>query len=345
MDILIAEDDPVAAELLSCALEEAGHNVIAIAADGAEALAHLNDGLCRLLITDWEMPEMDGIGLCKAIRGDDLGRYVYIILLTAREGTSHIVEGLSAGADEFMSKPFEPEELAVRLRTAERILSLETKDVAIFSLAKLAESRDPETGAHLERVRKFSELLARDMAATDKYRDRIHSGFIRLIYETSPLHDIGKVAIPDHVLLKPGRLDDREFEIMKTHSAAGAETLDAALELHPGAEFLRMARDIAGSHHERHDGTGYPNRLAGEDIPLCARIFAIADVYDALCSRRVYKDAFTHDIARSIIVDGSGAQFDPDAVDAFLRCEEQFQRVAETQKSAARQNQPEPARV
>ena len=202
-----------------------------------------------------------------------------------------------------------------------------TREVTIFALAKLTESRDPETGSHLERVCRYSQEIAEELATDDTFSDRVDAEFIRLIYSTSPLHDVGKVSIPDHVLLKPGRLDDREFEIMKTHSEAGAETLNSALERHPEAEFLRMARDIAGCHHERFDGQGYPDRLAGENIPLSARIFAPADVYDALVSKRVYKEAFTHDVARSIIVEGAGTQFDADVVQAFLRCEKRLMTV------------------
>jgi len=327
MKVLIAEDDLVAAEFLQAVLEDAGHDVVA-APDGQEALELFRTHEPQVVISDWEMPHMSGPELCKAIRAEDVGRYVYLILLTAREGTRHLVEGLQAGADEFMSKPLIPEELNVRLRTAERILSMETRDLAIFAMAKLAESRDPETGAHLERVRKYSQRLAAEMSTVEKFRSVITPGFVRLIFLTSPLHDIGKVSIPDHVLLKPGRLDDREFEIMKTHAQAGADTLDKALRQHPKAEFLRMARDIAGGHHERYDGGGYPNGLAGQEIPLSARVFSVADVYDALISRRVYKDAFTHDVAKSIIVKGSGTQFDPDVVDAFLRSENEFVAIA-----------------
>ena len=331
MKILIVDDDPVAIILLQDVLEEMGYEVLT-ASDGLEAMDVLKTSQCRMVISDWEMPNMNGLELCRAIRTADLDRYIYIILLTGREGTQHVVEGLSAEADEFMSKPFEPSELAVRLSTAERILALETRDLVIFALAKLAESRDPETGTHLERVRGYSSVLARDLAGQDKFASLIDATFIRLIYQTSPLHDIGKVSIPDHVLLKPGRLDDREFVIMKTHSAQGAETLGSALEQYPEAQFLRMARDIAGYHHERYDGTGYPDALAREQIPLCARIFSIADVYDALVSKRVYKAAFTHDVAQNIIVEGSGTQFDPDVVDAFLRCQLEFQSIAQLQK-------------
>ncbi len=334
MQVLIAEDDPVALEVLSGALEEGGHEVL-VADNGRAAYEMLKDNSCRMVISDWEMPDMDGIALCRAIRSGELGRYVYVILLTCKEGTSHLVEGLSAGADEFMSKPFEPEELGVRLSTAERILSLETRDLTIFALAKLAESRDPETGTHLERVRSYSRELARQMASTPKYAGVIDPEFIRLIYSTSPLHDIGKVAIPDHVLLKPGRLDEREFEIMKTHASAGAATLDCALEQFPDARFLHMARDIAACHHERYDGNGYPMGLAAESIPLSARIFSLADVYDALVSKRVYKEAFSHDVARSIILKGLGSQFHPDVIEAFLQCERRFQAISGLQGTLA----------
>ena len=200
-------------------------------------------------------------------------------------------------------------------------------DLTIFALAKLTESRDPETGLHLDRVCRYSTILAQHLAKQEKFSDQIDADFVRLIYISSPLHDIGKVSIPDCVLLKPDRLDDREFEIMKSHASVGAETISSVLERFPGAEFLRMARDIAAAHHERPDGEGYPCGLKGDDIPLAARIFAPADVYDALVSKRVYKNAFSHDIAKNIIIEGSGTQFDSDACQAFLNCQQQFQAV------------------
>ncbi len=207
-----------------------------------------------------------------------------------------------------------------RKRQEELALEAATRDVAIFAMARLAESRDPETGAHLERVRSYCRLLAEQLRAMGHYADQIDDEFIRLLYSTSPLHDIGKVGIPDSVLLKPGRLSDREFEIMKTHAAVGAETLDAALERFPKTRFLRMARNIAATHHERFDGTGYPNGLKGLEIPLCGRIMALADVFDALSSKRVYKEAFVSDVVRSIILQDSGTHFDPLIVEAFEAC-------------------------
>jgi putative two-component system response regulator len=323
MRILIVDDNKIALTVLRSALEQSGHEVVS-AMDGQQALAVLRRDQCGLVISDWEMPNMDGIELCRAIRSEDLLGYVYVILLTSRNQLEEKVQGLRAGADDFISKPFNPSELLARVETAERILSLETRDVAIFAMARLAESRDPETGEHLERVRSYSRVLAQHLSGVDKFRAQVDAEFIRLIYLTSPLHDIGKVGIPDCVLLKPGRLNDQEFEIMKTHAALGAQTLDAALRRFPTVKFLQMGRDIAACHHERFDGTGYPQRLVGDAIPLCARIVAVADVYDALSSKRVYKEAFTHHITRSMIVEQAAAQFDPDVVDAFVHNEAQF---------------------
>jgi putative two-component system response regulator len=338
MRILIVDDNKIALTVLQNALEQSGHEVIT-AADGNQALALLRTSECGLVISDWEMPHMDGIELCRAIRSEDTLGYVYVILLTGHNLPDEKVQGLRAGADDFIAKPFNPPELLARVQTAERILSLETRDVAIFAMARLAESRDPETGEHLERVRSYSRVLAQHLSGVEKFRAEINAEFIRLIYLTSPLHDIGKVGIPDCVLLKPGRLNDQEFEIMKTHSALGAQTLDAALRRFPTVKFLQMGRDIAASHHERFDGTGYPQRLAGDSIPLCARIVSLADVYDALTSKRVYKEAFTHLITRSMIVEQAGAQFDPDVVDAFVHTEAQFLAIraqfAEVQTLAA----------
>jgi putative two-component system response regulator len=321
--ILIADDEEVSLAMLRFALEQAGHEVDA-ATDGRGALEALGRGGHHLVISDWEMPQMSGLDLCRAVRARDIGSYVYFVLLTARDGAADTVAGLAAGADDFMTKPFNPEELTARVRVAERILSLQTRDMTIFALAKLAESRDAETGAHLERVQAYSRLLAHCLWRAGQYPDEVDATFVSLIHETSPLHDIGKVAIPDCVLLKPGRLSDDEFAVMKTHTTLGAQTLQAAARRFPQAKYLRMAQQIAESHHEKWDGTGYPNQRRGEDIPLAARIVALADVYDALVSRRVYKLAATHLTARAIIIEGRGVHFDPVIVDAFLSVESQF---------------------
>ena len=333
MRVLIVDDDDIVRMMLSSALSDAGYEVV-VARDGREGLDAIRNEGCRIVISDWQMPRMTGIELCRAVRREDFAGYVYFILLTSHNSVPERIEGLRAGADDFVAKPFEPSEIVARVGSGVRVLSMETRDVAIFAMAKLAESRDHETGAHLERVRLYSRLLAQHLAGVPQCRDAITPEFVHLIYLTSPLHDIGKVGIPDCVLLKPGRLSDREFEIMKTHTTLGAQTLDAALRQFPGARYLEMGRDIAATHHERFDGTGYPKGLAGDSIPLCGRIVALADVYDALTSKRIYKPAFAHDVARSMIIAESGAHFEPMIVDAFVETEEQFIRIRERYNDA-----------
>jgi putative two-component system response regulator len=328
--ILVADDDSTSRRLLEATLAKRGHEVV-VTRDGQEAWQTLQTpNGPRLAILDWMMPVIDGVELCRRIRSGVLPGYVYVILLTSRSDKQDIVEGLSAGADDFVTKPFHAEELAVRVTAGQRILALESRHVAIFALAKLAESRDPETGQHLERVRGYCRLLAADMAADPAFRAQITPSYIETIYQTSPLHDIGKVGIPDCVLLKPGRLTDSEFALMKTHTEIGGATLSATMDQYPGMDYLAMARDVAWGHHERLDGSGYPRGLAGDAIPLSARIVALADVYDALTSKRVYKRALPHAIARSTILDAKGRQFDPRLVEAFLRHEEDFCRIRET---------------
>ncbi|HTW63547.1 MAG TPA: HD domain-containing phosphohydrolase, partial [Bryobacteraceae bacterium] len=326
MRILIVDDNDFELDTLEHTLAQMEYKVVR-AHNGEEALEELRRGETRLLITDWEMSGMNGLDLCRAVRREDLSGYVYVIMLTGREGAKCRREGLYAGADDFLNKPLDPEELMVCLKTAERILALETRDVALFALAKLAESRDPETGGHLERVQSYTRLLAKHLSDETRKIHGVDDAYIHLLYQTSPLHDLGKVGIPDAVLLKPGKLTAEEFEVMKRHTAMGAQTLDAALQRFPGAKFLQMARDIALSHHEKFDGSGYPAGLSGQQIPFCARIVALADVYDALTSRRVYKDSMTHEQAKDIILRQRGRHFDPEAVDAFLRAEEQFVAV------------------
>ena len=334
MRVLVVDDDDISLELVSGALRRRGHDVVT-ATNGQEALAVLRRGEHRVVVSDWEMPELNDAGLCAAIRSSDFGGYVYTILLTGRSGSGDAMAGFDAGADDYLVKPFDADQLAARVRIAERILAFQTRDVTIFALAKLAESRDHDTGEHLERVRGYSRILARHLTKHAAAGKTLDADYAHMIYLTSPLHDIGKVAIPDHVLLKPGRLSDREFEIMKTHTTLGADTLAAALKEHPEASFLRMAMDVALTHHERWDGTGYPAGLAGEAIPLCGRVVALADVYDALTSKRVYKNSFSHDVARATIVGDRGTHFDPDVVDAFLANEAAFLDVRDKYRDHA----------
>ncbi len=317
MKILAVDDDPIALEMIRTALNRFGHEVITTTS-GPAALERLSQLPIRMVITDWMMDSMDGIQLCRAIRKRKLSRYVYIMMLSSRDDPVDVAEGIAAGADDFMTKPFDTGELVARIKAGERALSLEMRDVTIFALARLAESRDQETGMHLERTRNYVKLIAEQLATRPELTHVINADFVQMLYDTSPLHDIGKVAIPDAILLKPGRLTVDEYDIMKRHAAIGAATLDEVLQSYPEAEFLEMARDIAATHHERYDGRGYPRGLAGEQIPWAGRIMALADVYDAITSRRVYKAAQSHEHACGVIRSESGKQFGPRVVEAFF---------------------------
>jgi putative two-component system response regulator len=334
MKILIVDDDQVSREALAEMLRRFEYEVLT-ASNGREALEMLADSDCRMVISDWIMPEVNGLTLCRAIREGEFSSYIYIILLTVRHSQQDVIEGLSAGADDFIKKPFNPGELRVRLRTGERILSLETRDLALFEVAKLAESRDPSMGEHADRVRRYAKSLGEHLAGQPKFRGVIDSEYLRSLYLTAPLHDIGKVAVKESILLKEGKLTPQEYDVMKTHAAKGAEAFEAALAHRPEAAFLRMARDIALTHHERYDGAGYPEGLAGEQIPLCGRIVAVADAYDAMTSKRVYREAVDHARARLAIVKESGRQFDPDVVEAFLAAESEFVAIGDRQAEAS----------
>jgi putative two-component system response regulator len=331
--VLIADDDPITLQLLERSLTRHGYQVVR-ATDGREALEKISREDIQLVVSDWEMPHLNGVELCQQLRASGSSGYVYVILLTGRGSTEDAIRGLQAGADDFVTKPFNSTELIQRVRTGERILSLESRDLTIFALAKLAESRDQDTGSHLERVRSYSQAIAETLVGHPRFPE-VDAAFVRTIYQTSPLHDIGKVAIPDSVLLKRGKLTDEEYAVMKSHAAIGADTLDAALNSHANAGFLTMARDIAATHHEKWDGSGYPSGLSGCAIPACGRIVAVADVYDALTTERVYKPAFSHEKARQMIVDGAGSHFDPDVVEAFLACEQIILKIAEIHRDDA----------
>ncbi len=337
MKILLVEDSSTDAAMVQFALRAHGHEVVVVET-GEEAVEKLRRTNYHVLVTDWELPGMSGLELCRMVRNWHASHYMYIMMLTSRDDKRCVINGLAAGADDYLTKPFEPQELFFRIRVAERLLSLQGRDVLIFSLAKLAESRDPETGAHLERMREYCRILTRQLASTPRYAESIDADFSESIYLTSPLHDIGKVGVPDKILLKPGKLTAEEFEIMKRHATLGGETLAAAAAMHPNHRYLLMARDIAFSHHEKYNGDGYPLGLEGTNIPLCGRIVALADAYDAITSKRVYKEACSHEEAVRAIVDEAGMHFDPSIVTAFLDCAAEFDRVRKAFRDDAVKN-------
>jgi len=328
MKILVVDDELVSRTKLEKHVTSMGHQAI-VATNGKDALALWMQNRPEMVITDWVMPEMTGVELVREVKRLQGGRYCYIIMITSQSETDDLVTGMSAGADDFIRKPFVKDELTVRIKAGERIINFGSRDIVIFSMACLAEARDNDTGNHLERIRHYSKILAENIASTENI-DEVTPEFIDNILLTSPLHDIGKIGIPDFVLLKPGMLDEKEYKIMQKHTVIGYGSLTTALEKYPEAKYLKMSADIALFHHEKFDGSGYPYGIKGHDIPLCARIVALADVYDALVSKRVYKSAMPHDTAKAIIVKDRGTHFDPVVVDAFLRCEAQFIEILET---------------
>jgi len=345
--ILIADDIPANRYILAQFLGEMGYSVIQTE-NGREALRQVMHEKPDIVILDIAMPEMDGIEVCRIIKSNPLTKVIPVVIITAHGDDEHHLKALDAGADDFLSKPYKVHFLKARLKSLlalklmndaslgyqeslkrmnvelmEKLIS--TQDVTIVALAKLAEFRDPETGEHLERMREYTRLIAHKLRELPKYRYYISDRYIENLYKSSPLHDIGKVGIRDDVLLKPGKLSQDEFELMKLHTTIGGDALASATQFSGlDRSFLDMGKEIAYSHHEKWNGAGYPSELKGEQIPLSARILAIADVYDALTSKRVYKEAFTHDQARRIIVEECESHFDPEVLRTFLDLEEQF---------------------
>lgn len=333
MKILIADDDPTTRFLVEDSLIEWGYDVV-LASDGDQALnaLHVEDPP-RIAVLDWLMPGMDGISVCKHVKEDQgIGKhaqgekktdtpFIYIILLTRKTETKDVVEGLNAGADDFLKKPVDLAELKSRLAVGARTINYEKmlleseKRVRIEcynALSALAETRDNETGMHLKRISIYCRILSERLG--------MEKHFVQEIELFSPMHDIGKVGIPDYILLAPRKLTQEEFEIMKTHSTLGFQILE-------NRKTFEMGADIAHYHHEKFDGSGYPCGLKGEDIPMSARIVAIADAYDALCSERHYKKAWTREDTINEIRSIKGSHFDPDVIDAFLKEEESFAMV------------------
>lgn len=344
--ILVVDDMPENAAVLTRFLSPLGYNVEAVN-DGETALVFVNKHPPDIILLDLAMPGMDGFEVCQHLKQSPDTRHIPIIIITGltdREANIHAIE---AGADDFLIKPFDRVLLEARIknslktkilqdqlleyqheleeRVQQRTQQVErTQQVAVFSLAKLAESRDTDTGDHLDRIREYTRELCLEVSSLPEYTHFVDAAFIRQIYQSSPLHDIGKVGIPDQILLKPGKLTPDEFDLMKTHTLIGGDTLRAA-DLEAGQDsFLAMGRDIAYYHHEKWDGSGYPYGLTGDGIPLAARIVALADVYDALATRRPYKEPMDHATSKAIILEGRGKHFDPMVVDAFLTREERF---------------------
>jgi putative two-component system response regulator len=307
-----------------------------------------------LILLDVMMPGMDGHEVCRRLKRNPKTADIPVIFLTARSEREDEELGFELGAVDYITKPISPSICKARLRThlalkatsdqlrdknafleaevANRTREVNAiQDVTILAMASLAETRDSDTGNHIRRTQHYVRALAWKLSSHPRFRDYLSVATITMLFKSAPLHDIGKVGIPDRILLKRGRLTAEEFTVMKTHTTLGRDAIahaEAALGLE--VAFLTMAKEIAYSHQEKWDGSGYPEGLAGDRIPIPARLMAVADVYDALISRRVYKEPMPHAEAVEIIRRASGQHFDPDVVEAFVQIHQQFYAIALT---------------
>lgn len=343
--LLIVDDQKENVQILANAL--ADDYSIRFALNGRSALSIARQEDIDLILLDIMMPEMDGYQVCRELKRHSDTREIPVIFVTAMSEISDEAEGFAAGAVDYLTKPIRTAIVKVRvsvhltLHRQKKVLEnlvaertrevLQTRDATIYGLAGLAETRDNETGQHIKRTQKYVEMLARYLYTNSEYSNQLNENIIDLMAKSAPLHDIGKVGIPDHILLKPGKLSDSEFDIMKKHVCIGKETIERAEQAIDGSvtsSFLASAREIAYSHHEKWNGRGYPQGLAGLEIPLSGRIMALCDVYDALVSRRVYKPPFSHKKAVKMILCEKGQHFDPVIVSAFEILNRQFLEIA-----------------
>jgi putative two-component system response regulator len=350
--ILVVDDTADNLALMHNLLRRDHH--VKVASDGERAL---KIATCAsppdLILLDVMMPRMDGYEVCRRLKNDTRTVHIPVIFLTTKCHVEDETTGLELGAVDYITKPISPSiflarvknhltrqamdvylrdqndflEREVRARTREMMA---IQDVTILVMASLAETRDSDTGNHVRRTQYYVKALAERLRDHPRFSWFLTESNIRTLFKSAPLHDIGKVGVPDRILLKPGRLEPHEFEIMKTHSTLGRDAIaHAESALGHEVEFLTFAKCIAFSHHEKWDGSGYPQGLAGDLIPIPARLMAVADVYDALISRRVYKEGMPHETAVQVLLDGRGEHFDADMIDAFVGIQGEFRAIAQ----------------
>jgi response regulator RpfG family c-di-GMP phosphodiesterase/serine/threonine protein kinase len=354
---LLVDDEPEVRRLCRFALEAEGLKCDE-ASSGPQALAAAHDKPYDLVLLDIAMPGISGVEVCRKLRQNPPSPHLKIIMVSAHASADEMALMLSSGADDYLTKPFSLVQLSARVQAALRLKEAQdrsdqltrhlltvnqqleqnlcardsdlvhARNALVLSLAKLVECRDTETGSHLVRLQRFCRTLAETAAQLPTFASQIEPNFVQMLECCTPLHDIGKVGLPDHVLMKPGKLTNEERLLMQAHTVIGSDTLKEVARQHGSAlAFLQTAIDIVRHHHERYDGKGYPDHLAGSGIPLAARIVALGDVYDALRSRRPYKPALSHSAAVQIILEGSPGQFDPALLEAFQRCHHEFERI------------------
>jgi len=350
--ILVVDDTPDNLKLMSALLKDLYRVKIANGGERALAVAG-QEPRPDLILLDIMMPEVDGYQVCERLKADPLTRDIPVIFLTAMTAAEDEEKGLRLGAVDYITKPISPAVVLARVETHLKLKAaadflkdkadfleaevgrrtreiVAIQDVTILAMASLAETRDTDTGNHIRRTQRYIQVLAKRLAENPKFAAELDELYVNILFKSAPLHDIGKVGIPDRILLKPGRFEPAEFEVMKTHTTLGRDAIEAAeRSLGTPVAFLACAKEIAYAHQEKWDGSGYPLGLAGEAIPLSARLMAVADVYDALISRRVYKDGMPHGKAVKIIEESAGSHFDPDVVAAFMGLQDEFQAIAQ----------------
>ena len=343
--ILVVDDEDRNLRLMEAILLPLGYDIV-FAHDGKEALEKIQETPVDVILLDIMMPEMDGFEVARRLKSDNETKIIPIVMVTALQEVGDRIKALEAGADDFLNKPVDKTEVRARVasllkvkayndhmrnyqqelesevakRTKElkkafekiKVVSLET----IYRLTKAAEFRDEDTGAHIQRMSNYSAIIAQTMGLSEQT--------VESILYAAPMHDIGKIGIPDRILLKPAKLDPDEWVIMKQHTIMGGRILEES-----AAGFIKLGEIVALTHHEKWDGSGYPKGLKGMKIPLVGRIVAIADVFDALTSKRPYKEAFSLEKSYEIIKEGSGTHFDPDVVDAFFASREKLLAIKE----------------
>jgi putative two-component system response regulator len=349
--VLVVDDSPDNLTLMSQLLKDIYQVKVANGGERALRIARA-ERPPDLILLDIMMPVMSGYDVCRELKADPVTADIPVIFLTAMTAADDEKKGFDLGAVDYITKPISPPIVLARVRShllikatadflKDKAAFLESEvekrtrmivavqDVTTQALASLAETRDNETGNHIRRTQFYVRALAEELSKQPRFASLLTPHQIEVIFKSAPLHDIGKVGIPDRILLKPGRLDPDEYEIMKTHAVLGKDAIEhAEHQLGKEVDFLSCAKEIAWSHHERWDGKGYPRGLQSADIPLSARLMSVADVYDALISKRVYKDGMPHAQAEKIILEGRGTQFDPDVVDVFAAITGEFQAIA-----------------
>lgn len=349
--VLIIDDSIESIDVLVNALPKEYRKLVATSPRSALSILNKAAELPDVILMDIVMPEMDGFALCKKIKENKIFSEIPVIFLSSLDQISDKVRAFTEGGVDYIIKPFEIEEVRARVMThiklyrmqkelehsnehLEELVRTKVSELTashlatIYSLARLAEARDHYTGEHLDRVQRYCELLARTLNRNSVYGAHIDDQYIENIKYASSLHDIGKVAIPDHILLKPGKLTEDEFRVMKTHTLVGANTLREVRRQYGQNAFIDMGIDIALSHHEKWNGNGYPNAVSGDSIPLSARIMSLVDVYDALRSQRSYKSVIPHEECCEVIREEKGISFDPAIVEAFLKVKEEFMQIS-----------------